>query len=60
MVYVSQIVKCYQLFQPEKEFDVMEECMWHCASTYLQKGRHFKSEVGMGGKIIGPILHHSF
>ena len=24
---------CYQLFQPEIEFDIMEKCLWHCACT---------------------------
>ena len=31
--------KCYQLSQPEIEFDVMERCVWHCAEkmSFLSK-----------------------
>ena len=30
---------CYQLSQPEIEFDIMERFMWHCACTHVQRIR---------------------
>ena len=61
--------KCYQLSQPEIEFAIIEKCMRHCACAHVQKRQqqfkqrwlnHHNVRVGMGGRIIGAIIHHSF
>ena len=65
---VSPSWNCYNLFQLEIEFSIVEKCMRHCSWTCVQKKRHFSAKITKllnyrsleGRRIIGPIMNHSF